>query len=319
MPEKKIADRIRDAIRLRGYSIRTEKTYVRWYERYVLFHKVRHPSTMGAVEVEQFLTHLVSEEQISAATQNQALHALLFLYREVIGIPLGDIHTLRAKKSTYVQPYLSHDEFLRILGQLSGVPYLIAAILYGGGLRLLEALRLRVKDLDFEHMTLTVHDAKSNRDRVTFLPDDELFLKPLRDHLVRVRRRYDAEPDTPVSMPPALARKYRGADKRWEWQHVFPSRDLSVDPRTHAVMRHHLHPSSVQKAITAAVRAAAITKRATAHTLRAAFAHRLKEAGCQLDDIQQLMGHADIHTTQHYLEGQAPAYKRLYGPLSKKP
>jgi integrase len=210
MPEKKIADRIRDAIRLRGYSIRTEKTYVRWYERYVLFHKVRHPSTMGAVEVEQFLTHLVSEEQISAATQNQALHALLFLYREVIGIPLGDIHTLRAKKSTYVQPYLSHDEFLRILGQLSGVPYLIAAILYGGGLRLLEALRLRVKDLDFEHMTLTVHDAKSNRDRVTFLPDDELFLKPLRDHLVRVRRRYDAEPDTPVSMPPALARKYRG-------------------------------------------------------------------------------------------------------------
>ncbi|HLB46301.1 MAG TPA: integron integrase [Anaerolineales bacterium] len=317
MPEKKLADRLREAIRLRGYSIRTEKAYVSWYERYVRFHKLRHPSTMGAAHVEQFLIHLASDRQVSASTQNQALQALLFLYREVLSMPLGDIHALRAKKTTYVQPYLSHDECLRILGKLSGVPFVTAALLYGGGLRLLEALRLRAKDLDFEHMTVTVHDAKSNRDRVTFLPEDELFLKRLRDHLDRVRRLYDAQPDTPVSMPPALARKYRGADQRWEWQYVFPSRDLSVDPRTHDVRRHHLHASSVQRAVTFAARAAGITKRATAHTLRAAFAHRLKEAGYQLDDIQKLMGHADIRTTQHYLEGQEPAHKRLRGPLSR--
>ena len=153
---------------------------------------------------------------------------------------------------------------------------------------------------------------------MTFLPDDEQFLQRLRAHLAQVRRLYDAHPDVPVSMPPALARKYPAADKSWEWQYVFPSRDFSVDPRTLTVKRHHLHPSGVQKAITAAVQAAGITKRATGHTLRTAFAHRLKEAGYQLDDIQKLMGHADLRTTQHYLEGQPPAYKRLRGPLSSK-
>lgn len=318
MPEKKLADRLREAIRLRGYSYRTEKAYLHWYERYVRFHKLRHPSTMGDLEVEAFLTHLVTEEQVSASTQNQALSALLFLYQQVLGIPLGDLHALRAKKSTYVQPYLSHDECLRILTKLDPVPYLVACFLYGSGLRLLEALRLRIQDLDFENLLITVHDTKSNRDRVTFLPDDEQFLQRLRTHLERVRRLYDAHPDVPASMPPALARKYPAADKSWEWQYVFPSRDLSVDPRTHAVKRHHLHPSGVQRAITAAVRAASITRRATGHTLRAAFAHRLKESGYQLDDSQKLMGRADIRTTQHYLESQPPAYKRLRGPLSSK-
>jgi integron integrase len=316
MPEKKLADRLREAIRLRGYSIRTEKAYVQWYERFVRFHQLRHPNTMGAPEVEAFLTHLVVDGQVSASTQNQALSALLFLCQQVLGIPLGDLHALRAKKSTYLQPYLNHDECLRILAQLDSVPYLVACHLYGSGLRLLEALRLRIQDLDFGNLLITVHDTKSNRDRVTFLPDDERFLQCLRAHLDQVRRLYDAHADVPVSMPPALARKYPAADISWEWQYVFPSRGLSVDPRTHAVKRHHLHPSGVHRAITAAVHAAGITQRATGHTLRAAFAHRLKEAGCQLDDIQKLMGHADIRTTQHYLEGRPPAYKRLRGPLS---
>jgi integrase len=243
----------------------------------------------------------------------------LFLYQQVLGIPLGDLHALRAKRTTYVQPYLSHDECLRILAKLDGAPYLVACLLYGSGLRLLEALRLRIKDLDFENSLITVRDTKSNRDRVTFLPDNEQFLQRLHTHLDQVRCLYEAHPDVPVSMPPTLARKYPAADKSWEWQYVFPSRDLSVDPRTLVVKRHHLHPSGVQKAITAAVRAAGITRRATGHTLRAAFAHRLKEAGYQLDDIQKLMGHADIRTTQHYLESQMPAYKRLHGPLSSKP
>ncbi len=328
MSEKKLADRIRETIRLRGYSIRTEKAYVHWYERYVRFHNLRHPKDMDEPEIEAFLTHLVTEEQISASTQTQVLSALLFLYRHVLGIPLDNLNAPRPKKTTYVQPYLNHDECLRILAQLYPVPYLVACLLYGSGLRLLEALRLRIKDLNFENTLITIHDTKSNRDRVTFLPDDEQFLQRLRAHLERVRRLYDAHADVPVSMPPALARKYPAADKSWEWQYVFPSRDLSVDPRTHAVKRHHLHPSGVQRAITAAVHAAGIPKRATGHTLRAAFAHRLKEAGCQLDDIQKLMCHADTRngTTQpwpepgrrHYLEGQTPAHKRLRGPLSSK-
>ncbi len=318
MPEKKLADRLRETIRLRGYSIRTEKAYVRWYERFVRFHKLRHPATMGAPEVEAFLSHLAVHDQVSAATQNQALSALLFLYREVLVSPLDDLRALRAKKNTYVQPYLSHEECLRILAHLNGAPYLVASFLYGSGLRLLEALRLRIQDLDFENALITIHDTKSNRDRVTFLPDEERFRQRLRSHLEQVRRLYDAHPDVPVSMPPALARKYPAADKSWEWQYVFPSRDISVDPRTYTIKRHHLHSSGVQKAITAAIRAAGITKRATAHTLRAAFAHRLKEAGCQIDDIQALMGYADICTTQHYLESQVPAHKRLCGPLSSK-
>ena len=202
MPEKKIADRLREAVRRRGYSIRTEKAYLHWYERFVRFHKLRHPATMGAPEVEAFLTHLAVHEQVSASTQNQALSALLFLYQEVLGIPLGDLHALRAKKSTYVQPYLSHDECLRILAQLDGAPYLVACFLYGSGLRLLEALRLRIQDLDFENSLITIHDTKSNRDRVTFLPDDEQFLRRLHTHLDQVRRLYEAHPDVPVSMPP---------------------------------------------------------------------------------------------------------------------
>ena len=318
MPEKKLADRLREAIRLRGYSLRTEKAYVAWYERYVRFHHLRHPATMGLAEVEQFLTHLASEAQVAASTQNQALAALQFLYQEVLRLPLGDLAALHARKTTYVQPYLSHADCLRILDQLAGSSYLVAALLYGSGLRILEALRLRVKALDFENQLITVHDTKSNRDRLTFLPDDDQFLARLHAHLAQVRRLYDANPAIPVSLPPALSRKYQGADRRWEWQYVFPSRDLAVDPRTLTVKRHHLHASGLQRAITVAVRATGLTTRVTAHTLRAAFAHRLKEAGCQLDDIQKLMGHADIRTTQHYLAGQPPAHIRLHGPLSRQ-
>jgi integrase len=199
MPEKKLADRtctelvehIRESIRLRGYSYRTEKAYVQWYERYIRFHNLRHPSTMGAPEacpepaegIEAFLTHLATDEQVSASTQKQALSALLFLYQHVLDIPLDTLIAPRPQKSTYVQPYLNHDECLHILAKLDGTPYLVACLLYGSGLRLLEALRLRIKDLDFENLLITIHDIKSNRDRVTFLPDDGQFLQRLRAHL----------------------------------------------------------------------------------------------------------------------------------------
>jgi integrase len=169
LEKKKIAVRLRDAIRLRGYSIRTEKACLHWHERFVRFHKLRRPSTMGAPEVEAFLTYLAAHEQVSASSQNQALAALLFLYQEVLCIPLGDVYALRAKKSTCVQPYLNHDECLRILAKLDGAPYLVACLLYGSGLRLLEALRLRIQDLDVENSLMTVRDIRSNRDRLTFL------------------------------------------------------------------------------------------------------------------------------------------------------
>ncbi len=173
---------------------------------------------MGVPEIEAFLSHLAKVDQISASTQNQALSALLFLYQEVLGVPLGDVHALRAKKSTYIQPYLSHEECLRILARLDGPPYLVACFLYGSGLRLLEALRLRIQDLDFENMLITIRDTKSNRDRVTFLPDDQQFLQRLHAHLDQVRRIYEAHPEVPASLPPALARKYPGAATSWGWQ-----------------------------------------------------------------------------------------------------
>lgn len=317
MPKKKLADRLREAVRVHGYSIRTEKAYVGWYERFVRFHQLRHPSTMGAPAVEEFLTHLAAEAQVSASTQNQALAALLFLYRAVLKIPIGDVQALRAKPTQYVQTYLSHAECLNILSQLRGVNYLVVAILYGAGLRLLECLRLRIQDDDFEGLTLTAHDTKSNRDRATFLPDDEVFLKRFREHLERVRQDFERHP-APVSMPPALERKFRGVARRWEWQYVFPARGLSVDPRSRKVQRHHLHMTGVQRAITGAVRAAEIHKRVTAHTFRHAFVTRLVEEGRDIKDIQQLVGHVDVRTTMRYIQHPAPPTGRLKSPLGKK-
>jgi integron integrase len=314
----KLADQLSSAIRLRGYSYRTEQAYVQWYARFVRFHKMRHPADMGEAEVEAFLSHLATGLQLSASTQNQALAALLFLYAEVLKKPLGDVNALRAKKSHYVQPYLSADEVRRLLDNLSGVSYLAAGLLYGGGLRLMECLRLRLKDIDLDNLTLTAHATKSNRDRVTFLPSDETFLSRLRAHLASLRRRYEANPNLPVSMPPALARKYRSAATSWEWFYLFPARGPSVDPRTRKAALHHMDESNIQRAVAAAVKRAGIRKRVTAHTLRAAFAHRLAESGASTADIQSLMGHADPKTTAHYLEGMPPAHTRLRGPLAGK-
>lgn len=314
--QPRIADRLRAAIRLRGYSYRTEQSYVQWYVRYVRFHMVRHPADMGEPEVEAFLTHLAKDLQVSASTQNQALAALLFLYREVLNRPLGDVSALRAKRSHYVQPYLSPQEVGRLLSHLSGASHLVACIMYGGGLRLMECLRLRIKDVDLDHSMLTAHDTKSNRDRVTFLPSEPTFMNRLREHLQRVRRRYEANPGFAASMPPALARKYPSAATSWEWFYVFPARGPSVDPRTRTVAWHHMDESNVQRAISGAVRRAGIDKRVTAHTLRAAFAYRMAEAGASTFDLQSLMGHADPKTTAHYLEGRPPAHIRLHGPLN---
>jgi len=298
---KKLLDRVRDAIRLKHYSIRTEEAYVNWIKRYIFFHDVRHPAEMGAAEVEAFLTHLAVNENVAASTQNQALSALLFLYREVLNEDLGPIDALRAKKPKRLPTVLTKEEVYEVLGHLSGAHLLMAKLLYGSGLRLMECLRLRVKDLDFAHRAIVVRDGKGEKDRVTMLP--ESLVAPLQDHLRIVKRTHEedlARGFGAVYLPYALERKYPNANREWIWQYVFPSRRLSVDPRSGVVRRHHLHESGLQKAVRAAARAAEIPKKVSCHTFRHSFATHLLEAHYDIRTVQELLGHKDVKTTMIY-------------------
>ena len=299
--DKKLLDRVRDAIRLKHYSIRTEQAYVNWIKRYIYFHGVRHPAEMGAPEIQAFLTHLAVQENVAASTQNQALSALLFLYKEVLKQDLGPIDALRAKKPKRLPTVLTKEEVRRVFQHMSGIHLLIARLLYGSGLRLMEGVRLRVKDLDFEYHTITVRDGKGAKDRVTMLP--ETLVVPLQDHLRTVKRTHEEDLVKgygAVYLPYALERKYPNANKEWIWQYVFPANRLSVDPRSGVVRRHHIHESSVQKAVRAAAQAAGIPKRVSPHTLRHSFATHLLEAGYDIRTVQELLGHKDVRTTMIY-------------------
>jgi integron integrase len=252
---KKLLDQVRDTIRLKHYSIRTEEAYVNWIKRYILFHDKRHPTEMGAPEVEAFLTYLAVKENVAASTQNQALSALLFLYREVLQQDLGPVDALRAKRPKRLPTVLTKDETLRLIGCLSGTHQLMAKLIYGSGIRLMECLRLRVKDLDFDYRTITVHDGKGEQDRVTVLPDSLVPL--LQEHLQRVKALHEqdlAQGYGSVYLPDALARKYPNADKEWGWQYVFPANSLSPDPRSGVTRRHHLHACPEQSEGRAACR-----------------------------------------------------------------
>jgi integron integrase len=289
-------------MRLKHYSYRTEQAYVDWIRRFILFHHKRHPQEMGAQEIEAFLTHLAVHENVAASTQNQALQAILFLYREVLGREITEpIQAMRARKPKRLPTVLTREEVLLLFNQMSGIHKLIAQLIYGSGLRLMEALRLRVKDLDFEYRTITVRDGKGEKDRITILPD--LLQDPLRHHLEQVRRLHQQDLDQgygAVYLPEALARKYPNAEREWGWQWVFPSPRLSLDPRTGVIRRHHLDPSSVQRAIREAARAAGITKPVTPHTLRHSFATHLLETGYDIRTVQELLGHKDVRTTMIY-------------------
>jgi len=301
LTSKKLLDRVRDAIRLKHYSIRTETAYVDWIRRYILFHDKRHPNDMGAPEVEAFLTHLAVHEHVAASTQNQAYSALLFLYREVLHQDLGPINALRAQKPKRLPTVLTKDEVQRVLSHLSGTHQLMARLLYGSGLRLMECLRLRVKDLDFDYHTITVRDGKGEKDRVTILP--ESLIAPLQEHLQHVRRLHQedlAQGYGAVYLPYALERKYPNASREWIWQYVFPSDRLSVDPRSASVRRHHVDESGLQRAVRGAARQAGIHKRVTPHTLRHSFATHLLEAGYDIRTVQELLGHKDVRTTMIY-------------------
>ncbi|RME85434.1 MAG: integron integrase [Caldilineae bacterium] len=303
----KLLDRLRHTLRRLHYSYRTERSYVHWVKQYILFHRdaagqPRHPATMGAPEIEAFLTYLAVERNVAASTQNQALSAILFLYDHVLNQPVEQpIRPVMAKKPQRLPVVLTREEVKRILDQLSGVPLLIVQLLYGAGLRLNECLRLRVKDLDFAQKQIIVRDGKGAKDRVSVLPQSVHL--PLQEHLRQVRILHQKDLDAgfgEVFLPDALARKYPSAACEWPWQWVFPASRISTDPRSSVMRRHHLDPSVVQKAVREAARRADISKRVTPHTFRHSFATHLLEAGYDIRTVQELLGHKDVKTTMIY-------------------
>lgn len=295
-------DEVRAAIRVRHYSIRTEQAYLDWTRRFILFHGKRHPRDMGEREVAAFLTHLAVERRVAAATQKQALNALVFLYRRVLERPLGDIEGVApASRPPKLPVVLTPDEVGRVLASLSGVYWLIACLQYGSGLRLMESVRLRVKDLDFDHRAVVVRAGKGNKDRVVTLPEE--LVRPLRRQLAHRRNLFEQDCSAGVGsvhLPQALARKYPNAAREWGWQYVFPADHVSTDPRSGMRRRHHIGETAVQKAVRQALRRAGIERPASCHTLRHSFATHLLERGADIRTVQEQLGHADVRTTQIY-------------------
>jgi integron integrase len=293
---------MRALIRARHYSLRTEETYVGWVKRFILFHGKRHPRDMGAQEVQQFLAHLALEGHVAASTQSQALSAILFLYQQVLKHDIGWLHdVVRAKQPQRLPVILTRDEVAMVLRHLSGIPWIMATLLYGAGLRLMECIRLRVKDVDFAYNQIVVRDGKGQKDRVTMLPQH--VKAALQQHLREVQHLHMQDLDTgggSVYLPYALERKYPNAHHEWIWQYIFPAARMSRDPRTGIVRRHHLHKLVLQRAVYAAVRKAKISKPASCHTLRHAFATHLLEAGYDIRTVQELLGHKDVSTTMIY-------------------
>jgi integron integrase len=301
MPQPRLLDQVRLAIRTRKYSPRTEKTYVDWTRRFVRFHGYRHPGDLGAAEVNEFLQHLAVEREVSASTRNQAASALIFLYRRVLKTDLDISGIVRAKERTSVPVVLTRQEVTEILQHLAGDPYLVALLLYGAGLRLREALELRVKDVDFQRREIHVRRGKARTDRVTVLPG--IAVEPLLEKLSLNRTRWDRDRRRGsgwVSLPDAYAVKAPRAGREWPWQWVFPASRTHVDSRTGRSGRHHLHPSAIQRAMRRAVERSDVAKKASCHTLRHSFATHLLEAGTDIRTIQQLLGHRSLKTTMQY-------------------
>ncbi len=298
----RLLDQVRHRCRVKHYSIRTEKAYVDWIRRFIHFHGVRHPKEMGAPEVEAFLTHLAVQGNVAPSTQNQALAAILFLYKEVLEIELPWLDGVtRAKKPSRLPVVLSQDEVTRVLAQLDGVHHMIASLLYGSGLRLMEAIRLRVKDVDFARLEVVVREGKGGKDRRTMLPRS--LVEPLQSQIARVQVFHEQDLKSgvgPVYLPYALERKYPNAGRELGWQYMFPAAEPANDPRSGVIRRHHLGEKAFQRAIKGAVRRAGINKPATSHSLRHSFATHLLENGYDIRTVQELLGHKDVKTTQIY-------------------
>lgn len=298
----KLLDRVRFVIRAKHYSLRTEEAYVQWIRRFILFHQKRHPADMGKCEVEAYLTHLAVARKVSASTQNQALAALLFLYKAVLDISLPWLDdVIRAKPSQHLPVVLTVAEVRTLLSQLSGTPWLMLSMLYGTGMRQMELFRLRVKDIDFSRFEILIRDGKGGKDRVTMLP--ETMAAPLQAHLLQVKHLHESDlvrGGGEVFLPYALARKYPQAGKEWGWQYVFPSSRISCDPRSGIWRRHHADDKRLQRALKVACRLAEINKPVHCHTFRHSFATHLLERGQDIRTVQELLGHKDVSTTQIY-------------------
>lgn len=316
-----LLDRVRQALRARHCSRRTEQAYAAWIKRFVEFHVGRDPGEIGEREVNDFLTHLAVSGRVAAATQNQALAALLFLYDSVLHRPLGRVEgVVRARRPRRVPVVLTRDEVRAVLGGLDGIPRLVCALLYGSGLRLLECLRLRVKDLDFQRNEITIRDGKGGKDRVTMLP--VTAKAPLQAHIEKVRSQHERDLARSLGrapLPDALTRKYPGADRQWAWQWVFPASSHYVDAHTGLRHRHHLHESVVQRTVKEAVRRAGLTKPASCHTFRHSFATHLLEDGYDIRTVQELLGHKDVKTTMIYTHVLNRGGKGVRSPMDGLP
>ncbi len=313
----KLLDLVRDRIRAKHYSFRTEESYVGWIKRFIFFHGKRHPREMGAKEVEAFLSHLAVGRKVSASTQNQAKSALLFLYKEVLEIKLPWLENItQAKIPQRLPVVLTVSEVQSVLSNLADTWWLMASLLYGSGLRLMECVRLRVKDLDFEMKQIVVRDGKGFKDRVTMLPDS--LAGRLKEHLARVENLHRDDLQNGLGeawLPETLARKYPHAPREWGWQYVFPSKNLSNDPETGSLRRHHVDPKGLQRAFRQAVRDSGIVKPASPHSLRHSFATHLLQSGYDIRTVQELLGHSDVSTTMIYTHVLNRGGKGVKSPL----
>ncbi len=319
MSSPRLLDRVREAIHVRHYSIRTEDAYVQWIRRFILFHNKRHPDSMAEKEITEFLTHLAIQKNVSASTQNQALSALLFLYQIVLGQELAWLDdVVRAKRPQRLPVVLTPTEVAQLLSMMSGVNLLMAEMLYGTGMRLMECLRLRVKDINFEYKQIIIRAGKGNKDRVTVLPDR--LTSKLKEQLQHARSLHEhdlREGFGLVYLPYALAKKYPNANKEWGWQYVFPSGNRSLDPRDRVIRRHYLYEKNLQRAMKQAARKAGFFKPVSCHTLRHCFATHLLESGYDIRTIQELLGHKDVKTTQIYTHVMKKGAQGVRSPLEQ--
>lgn len=317
MNSPRLMDQARDVLRVHHYSLRTEQSYLHWIRRYILFHDKRHPRDMGAAEISSFLTYLAVKKDVAASTQNQALSALLFLYKKVLGIEPDWLEGVtRAKRPKRLPVVLPRETVRQLLNQLTGTHKLVAYLLYGTGMRLMEAVRLRVKDVDFSYRQITIRSGKGGKDRITMLP--EKLISPLKQQLEIGRRLFDldrAEQTSGVELPHALERKYPNAGKEWPWFWVFPARNRSQDPRSGLIRRHHIYEQSLQRSIKQAVRNLGLSSPVSVHTLRHCFATHLLDDGYDIRTVQELLGHKDVNTTMIYTHVLNKGGKGVRSPL----
>lgn len=315
----RLMDQVKEVLRYHHYAARTEESYIHWILSFIRFHNRQHPKVLGKTHIEAFLSHMAVNKNYAASTQNLALNAIVFLYKQVLGLPMADdLAPIRSKKAVRLPVVLSQGEVAQMLGNMNGVHHLLAQLMYGGGLRVMEVLRMRVQDIDFANGYLVIKNGKGGKDRTTLLPPS--VVPELQLYMENTRQQFDEDRANGVPgvfLPGALERKYPKAALTWGWQYVFPSKSLSTDPRSGITRRHHLNDSTLRKAISHAKKASSINKRVTSHTFRHSFATHLLEAGTNIRVVQKLLGHADVKTTEIYTHVLQQNLDKVVSPLEQ--